>query len=452
MKKQNVLLGPMLMIAVPVALQNVVTVGVSMMDTIMLGSLGEVAMSASSLANQVFFIFTLVVFGTAGGSNILVAQYWGKRDVRAIHKVLGYTYRVVGAAALFLTAVALLFPRQIMCVLSPDPEVIEQGVAYLRIVAYSYLFFGISTVTGHILRSVHEINISLGASVVSLCVNVFFNWMFIFGNLGAPRMGVAGAALATTIARVTECMIMLAYMKWFEKNLRFGLAQMKKLDRGMARPFFKNCTPVICNELLWSVGSSMLMVVMGHMGKEVVAANSIYSVVSQLALVMAQGASSAAAVMVGNTIGSGNMPMLGRQTKMLRKIGVMLGAVAFVMIVGSRPLMPFIYHVSGETLAYMNQIMLIGGFVDFAATLNFVNMVGILRGGGDAKFVLFSDIVFLWLVAVPLGFLTGLVLHWPVWAVFIVLKIDNFIKLAAGILRIRKGKWVKDVTAQEAGS
>lgn len=202
----------MMVIAMPIALQNLITVGVSMMDTLMLGSLGEAALSASALANQLFFIFTLVIYGTAGGTNVLVAQFWGRKDRESIRRTLAYTYRIVLLFAFIMVALSLFAPRMIMHIFTNDPEVIALGADYLRIVSVSYLFFGIATISGNVLRAVRTVRIGLIASLVSLSVNIVLNWILIFGNLGMPEMGVSGAALATTIARICECITVMVYM------------------------------------------------------------------------------------------------------------------------------------------------------------------------------------------------------------------------------------------------
>jgi len=347
---------------------------------------------------------------------------------------------------IFMTAVSAIFPTFILSIFTKEADVIAEGAAYLRIVSIGFVFFGMTTITSGVLRSLHDVKIAVFGSVISLVVNVFFNWVFIFGNLGAPAMGVRGAAIATTIARVCEFLVVIGYTRFFEKNLKLRLKDLLKTDKSIRKTFFENCIPVMGNELLWSLGASMLSVVMGHMGQEVVAANSIYNVISQLSGVMAQGLSAAAAVLVGNTIGAGKTDELGFKVRSLQILGVAVGVVAAAIVFFSRPLMLAIYNVGDVTKDYVSQIMIAGAILELVRSLVFVNMVGILRGGGDAKFVLVNDVLFLWILAVPFGFLTGLVWNWPIAAVFLVLNCDNFIKLATSFWRIKSKKWIKDVT------
>lgn len=436
----------MLVIAIPIALQNLITVGVSMTDTVMLGSLGEVALSASSLANQLFFIFTLVIYGTAGGTNVLVAQYWGKKDISSFKKVLAYTYRIMFAAAMLMILFAAVFPQRVMWVFTSDPGVVEQGVQYLRIVAISYLFFGISTITTNILRSVQTVHISLLASILSLCVNIFFNWILIFGNLGAPALGIQGAAIATTIARIIECMVVIGYMKYKENKLNLRIKQLIPLDHVIGQSFRANCLPVIVNELLWSSGTALLSAVIGHMGTQFTAAYSIYNVISQLACVLSQGIAAAAAVMIGNTIGSKHYVLLPFIIRKLQKTACFTGIISFTMVLTLRPLMPLIYHITPTAMTYLMQILFIGAIMEGFRPVAFVNMVGILRGGGDAKFVLINDILFLWTICIPLGVVCGISLKLPIPLVFIILRFDDMIKVITSTIRIRRNHWMKNLT------
>lgn len=436
----------LLVLAIPVALQNLITVGVSMVDTVMLGSLGEVTLSASSLANQLFFIFTLVIYGTAGGSNVLVAQFWGKKDVTSIKKVMAYSYRVMLAFACIMVLCATLIPEQVMGLFSTDIRVVEEGVMYLRIVSISYVFFGIATITTNILRAVHTVNISLFASILSLLVNVIFNWILIFGKFGFPALGIRGAAIATTLARMIECLVVVIYLRFHEKKLHVRFKELLHLDAMLAKRFASNCGPVVCNELLWSCGTALLSVIIGRIGTQFTAAYSIYNVISQLACVMSQGLAAAAAVMVGNAIGAKREGAMDDIVKYLQHASYVVGVFAFLLVFALRPFMPYIYDISNTALEYLMQILWIGAIMEAFRPMAFVNMVGILRGGGDAKFVLINDILFLWTICLPCGYLCGLVFHMPIPIVFTILRFDDLIKVVTSTIRIRHHHWIKHVT------
>lgn len=440
------LLRQLMALAIPVAFQSMLGFAVNLLDTVMLGSLGEVQISASSLSNQLFFVLSLLVYGIVGGSNVLVAQFWGTKDTESINKVLAYTYRIALAAALITAVAGMAFPARILSIFSTDPMVIGEGSGYLRIVAASYLFYTVTTVTTGALRSVRNVRISVALSAVSLGTNALLNWVLIFGKLGAPRLGILGAAIATTAARIIEFILLLRYLAVKEDQLRLSLKKLIHLDTGLAKRYFSNTVPVILNELFWSVGSSVLAVIMGRMGTQFVAANSIFSVTSQIAGVLAQGLCSAAAVMVGNTIGAGESDNLLILTRQLQRVGLAAGFCTALVIVLLRPFMLSLYNVSDLTMGYANQIMWAGAVVQVFKTAQSMNMMGILRGGGDAKFVMVNDVVFLWSLAVPLGFMAGLVWKLPVPIVYCILNIEQFIKFFTSMGRLRGNKWFKNVT------
>ena len=438
--------GQMLKIAVPIAFQNMLTFAVSMMDTVMLGSLGEVAISASSLANQLTFILSVIMFGVSGGSNVLISQYWGKKDIGAIHKVLAIMYRVVLALVIVFSIVALFMPEGFLRIFTTDQRVIEQGVAYLKIVVWSFFFYAVTNVTLNMLRSVRAVKIAIVVYTVSLLVNTFFNWVFIFGKLGAPAMGIRGAAIGTLIARITEFAIVIVYMFRYDNKIKLKLKNLLPTDKQMIKDFAVNSFPVICNELLWAIGASILSVVVARMGTEVVAANSINNVAMQLVSVMVFGISAAAQVIVGNTIGAGDYEKLHQVTVTLKIFGIAIGVIAAVMMLAMKPLMMVLYIVSDLTKVYTGQIMTVTAFLLLFRGPENVNMMGILRGGGDSRFVLVADIIFMWTLAIPLGFFVAFQLGWPVAAVFIVLKIDEILKTFLSFWRLRNNNWVRNVT------
>ena len=298
----------LLALTLPVALQNVISYSVNLMDTLMLGGLGEVALSATSLANQVFFIYTVAIFGVAGGAIVLCSQYWGKKDVDSICRVASLALRISAAAGLLFTLVLFLFPRPVMQIFTAEPAVIEAGASYLRIVSLSYFFYGVTSTFLVVLRSVETVNVSVAIYGVSFAVNVFFNYVFIFGKFGAPRMGVAGAAVGTVLARVAEFVMIIAYMLVWEKKIRFRLHMLLWPSGGLARDLVRYGLPVMLNELLWSVAISMHSVILGHMSSDIVAANSICNVMFQMATSIILGVSNASAVLVGMLVGRGDYP------------------------------------------------------------------------------------------------------------------------------------------------
>ncbi|MBQ5696602.1 MAG: MATE family efflux transporter [Clostridium sp.] len=435
-----------LSIALPIAIQNLITFSVSLIDTMMLGALGEVQLSAASIGNNLFFILTVLIFGLAGGSNILISQYWGKGDVNTIHKILSIMYRACIIIVAVFVAIATILPEEFMRIYTSDIRVIEEGAIYLRIISIGYIFYALTNATIMMLRSVKTVKISLVVYSVSLMVNAIFNYIFIFGKFGVPALGVKGAAIATVMARIVEFLIVIIFMVKYENKICLRAKHLLKVDKIILKDFMVNCTPVLFNEFLWSTGSTMISIIIGRLGTETVAANSISNVVFQFVTVFIFGLSNATAVIIGNTIGEGKNEKAKEYSRTVGVLSILMGIMAGVVILLIRPIVVDFYNVSQATkdiaIQIMNSMSIIVIFQSFGITL----MMGVLRGGGDAKFVLVNDIIFLWLVAIPCGFLTAFVLKWPIAAVFFVVKSDEIIKSIIATIRVLSGKWVRNVT------
>ena len=436
----------MLAIALPIGIQNLITFTVSMSDTLMLGSLGEVQLSASSIGNNLFFILTVLMFGLGGGASVMASQYYGKKDMKSIHKIISIMYRLCILITMIFVGIAIFIPKQFISIFTTDTKVITAGVDYLRIVSIGYLFYSLTNCTITELRSVKTVKISMVVYSVSLAVNVFFNWVFIFGNLGFEPMGVKGAAIATVISRIVEFIIVLSYMVLYENKIQLKLKNIIALDKVMFKDFIKHCTPVLCNELLWSLGASMISIVVGRMGTEVVAANSINSVVNQFVTVFIFGLGSATSVIIGNTIGEGNYEKVKEYSVTITILSLIMGIVAGFIIYIISPYVVDLYNVSDSTKEIAKEIMSVSSILVVFQALSINTMMGILRGGGDNKFVLINDVLFMWAVAIPFGFIAAFVWKLPIVAVFLILKSEEILKVIASIIRILSGKWIKDLT------
>ena len=433
-------------IAVPIALQNLITVSVGMMDTLMLGRLGSGQLAASSLANQVFNIFMVINFGIGSGAGVLTAQYWGRKDPDAIRRVMSVMYRVSVTIALVMMALSLAVPEAIIRIFNQEPQVVADGAAYLRIIALTYLPVGITLTSNGVLRTVGTVRVALVVYGVSFFVNVFFNWVFIFGNLGAPRLEVRGAALGTLLARLTEVVIVLVFLACFEKKIRFRLGDLRRTDHAISRAFRQHATPVVINETLWSTGAAVVAVVLGNLGSEVVAANSITTIVYQFVTIFIFGMSNAAGVLVGNSIGEARYDHARQQARSFVVLAVALGLLSSAVILLVRGPFVALYNIPASTQALASDMLLFMAAAMPFISVAIISMMGVLRGGGDVRFVMVADIVFLWLVAIPLGFVTAFWLHWPVVAVYAVLKCDELLKTLLAAWRLRRGDWIRDLT------
>lgn len=419
-----------------------------MADTVMLGMLGEIQLSAASIANQLGFIFMLFGFGTGSGAVVLVSQFWGKKDVDSIHKTITVMYRIMIAASLVFTVLAVFFPRAVVSVFTTDELVILEAVTFLRIVGISYLFAGIASTTVTVLRAVRTVKISIVVYICSLVINIVLNWILIFGKLGAPALGAAGAAIATCIARFFEFAISMVFMFFFENKIKYKFKMLFARKLGILRNFMKNASPVVINELLWGTGMSVVAIVVGRMGREFVAANSICSVLSQLVTIIMAGIANGSAVIIGNTVGEGKYGRAKEYSYTILALSFLFGLISSGLVLLLKNPMISLYNISPLARTYANQIMIIFSVLVVFNSVNCTTLVGILRGGGDTRFVLVVDVVFMWIISIPLGFLTGLFLGWPVWAVYIVLKSDEVLKVIASVIRVLNGNWINDVTTK----
>ena len=436
----------MLSIAIPIGIQNLITFTVSMSDTLMLGSLGEVQLSASSIGNNLFFILTVLMFGLGGGASVMASQYYGKKDMKSIHKIISIMYRICILITFVFIGIAIFIPKQFISIFTTDARVIEAGIDYLRIVSIGYIFYSLTNCTITVLRSVKTVKISMVVYSISLAVNVLFNWVFIFGNLGVTPMGVKGAAIATVISRIAEFVIVLSYMILYENKIQLKFKNIISLDRVMFKDFIKNCTPVLFNELLWSLGASMISIVVGRMGTEVVAANSINSVVNQFVTVFIFGLGSATSVIIGNTIGEGDYDKVKEYSLTITILSLIMGIISGFIIFIISPYVVEFYNIADTTKEIAKEIMCVSSIIVVFQALSINTMMGILRGGGDNKFVLIYDVLFMWIVAIPFGFIGAFVWKLPIVAVFLIIKSDEILKVVASIIRILSGKWIKDLT------
>ncbi|MGG5461064.1 MATE family efflux transporter [Clostridium sp. B9] len=433
-------------IALPIAVQNLITFMVSMVDTMMVGSLGETQLSAVAVANNLFFVLTILMFGLAGGSNIMISQYWGKGNVKTIHKILAIMYRFCIAITAIFIVIALFLPKQFMGIFTTDLAVIDLGASYLRIVCIGYLFYAVTNCTIMMLRSVKTVRISMIVYSASLVVNAVLNWILIFGKFGMPAMGIQGAAIATVCARITEFLIVLVFMILYERKIGLRFKHLLKIDKTILKDYIGLVSPVLCNEFLWSTGASMISVIVGRMGTDVVAANSINTVAHQFVTVFVFGMSNATAVIIGNTIGRGEKKKAREYAQSIGVFALVMGIIASILINLIKGNIVDFYNISEATKAIALQIMTVTSIIVIFQSLGVNFMMGVLRGGGDAKFVLINDIIFMWLVAIPGGFFAAFVLELPVALVFLVIKCDEILKSVVSVVRVSSGKWVNDIT------
>ncbi|MFR9069965.1 MAG: MATE family efflux transporter [Paraclostridium sp.] len=433
-------------ISLPIATQNLITFAISMVDTLMLGRLGEISLSASAIGNNIFFILAVIIFGVGSASSVMGAQYFGKKDIKSIHKIMAIMYRICLLLAIFFTFISFFFSKQLISIFTDDKLVIVEGATYLRIISLGYILYALTSCTITILRSVKTIKISLLVYSVALVVNIFLNWVLIFGNLGFPALGVAGAAIATVLSRCSEILVILIFMSKFESKIKFKFKHLKLLDKVMFKDFIKVSTPIILNEFFWAIGSSMICIIVARMGTNVVAANSINNVVNQFATLFIHGLSSASSVIIGNTVGEGDKKKVMEYANTICILSIFMGILAGLTIYFLRPIAVNLYNISDDTKTIACEIMIATSIVSIFRALSANILMGILRGGGDNRFVFLLEMSFLWFIAIPLGFIAAFVLKLPIVLVFLIIRSDEILKSFIGAFRVARGKWIHDVT------
>ena len=436
-------------LVVPMALQNLINVGVTAIDVIMLGKVGETALSGSSLAGQIQFIMMLLFFGITSGATVLTAQYWGKKDTRTIEKILGMRLSVSLVVAAAFTIVALLIPETLMRIYSSDAEVITEGARYLRIVGLSYLCIAVTQVYLNIMRSIERVLIATFVYFMSLVVNVVVNALLIFGLCGFPKLGIVGAAIGTLCARITETVIVLVYARTRNRDVRIRLYDMFHIDRVLLRDYMVYAMPVVLNELMWGLGSSANTAVIGHMGSAAVAANSVAQVARQLATVVVFGISNATAIYLGKTIGERQILHARAYAKRFVGLSLLLGTIGGGIILLAAPVAGANLELTEQAKQYMNFMFFVMSYFTIAQSVNTTMVVGVFRSGGDTRFGLIMDVSTMWGCSILIGAVAAFVLHASVPVVYVILMSDELIKIPICVYRYRTYKWLNNVTREK---
>lgn len=435
-------------LVLPMALQNLINVGVTSADVIMLGKVGETALSASSLGGQVYFILNLIFFGLTSGAAVLTAQYWGRQDKKTIERVLGISLRIAIVVGILFTAAAEIMPASLMRIFTNDEEIIQAGVSYLRIVAVSYLFTAVTMVYLNIMRSVEKVVIATVVYSISLVVNVILNAVFIFGLLGMPRMGVAGAALATTISRFVELLIVI----WHNSRnqvVRLRLKNVFYREKALMKDFGLYVMPVLVNELLWGSGMATISAILGHMGSAAVAANSVVQVTRQLAMVVSFGVAGATAVVLGKTIGEGKEDLAKIYARRFVRLSFILGLCGGAVVLGVSPVARHFLALTPQASEYLKYMMYIMSYFCVGQSINTVLVVGVFRSGGDTRFGLILDGAALWGGSILFGAVAAFVWKFSVPLTFVFLASDEILKLPFSFWRYKSLKWLKNITREQ---
>lgn len=445
----------LLILALPVVAQNLITTSLGLLDTFMVGLLGSNQMSAVTVANVPVFIMQLIVFGLQSGSSVLFSQFWGKGDRESINRTMGLGFMIAGGITAIFAAVMFFYPVGVLRLITDNELLIELGRPYIRIVGFSYIFNSLSSIYIGMQRSIENAKFGMLVFAASMCCNTLGNYILIFGKFGAPALGITGAAIATLLSRVLEfgiCAVYALRCRTVPLNWRAIL----RPGTEMLHRFVRYSAPVLANETLWGTGASMFTVIMGHMdgSADIIAAYTVAGNIDKLATASIFGMAAATAVIIGKEIGVGTAKKEVQNTGLALctcavLVGVVFGTVEFIVFrFALQPYVLPLFGLSPTATAICSQMLLCYiismPFHGFASTM----VVGVLRGGGDVRASLVIDIVPLWFFSIPLAALLGLVLKVPLEIFCLYLLAESLLKTPIGIWRLRSGKWIHDVTVE----
>ncbi len=438
----------LIMLAIPISLQNLITFAVNFADNLMIGSLGDSAISGVYVGNQMQTVLQMFVAGIEGAILILAAQYWGKKDTDSIKKVVSIGAKAAFGVGIIVTLASVLFPAPLIRLFTADPGVVEEGIAYLRIVGFSYVFFCVSQVMIASMRSVETAKIGLYISVMTLVVNISLNYVLIFGRLGLPAMGVSGAAAATLISRILEMLVSVIYVFCVDKKLRFGFRDLLHIDGQLLKDFVRYGLPIIGGQLVWSVNMLANTKILGVYGAGVMAAASITNMLHNLMYVWVTGLASAVGIITGKTVGAGKYELMKEYAKTVQMIFLLVGIASGGLVFLLRDGFIGLYSASPEAQEYSRQFINVITVTIMGSCYQMPCLFGLVKSGGDISFVFKMDTVAVFAVVLPSAIIAQYLGAAP-WVVFAALKCDQILKCFVALVKINRFNWMKNLTREQ---
>jgi len=426
------------------AFQNLIVFGVNLADSVMMGAYNETSLSGVGICNNIQFFLNMAASGVASGMTVIASQYWGQKEKKPIFRVSAvamWMCTIITAAVFLFAAVA---PEPLIRLFTDKDAVVEQAILYLDIIKYTYLPFTLTTIMLAILRSVETVKIGFYVSLSSFAINILLNYMLIYGKFGAPEMGIRGAAVATLISRLIELFVVTVYILYIDKKLKMKIYHLFKADKQMFADYLKTGMPLMMSSISWGIAMSIQGAIIGRL---VESAISIATTLFQVATVVAYASSNVACVLIGKTIGE-NQPMeiIKKRSKNLQLIFLAIGVVSSLILLVSKNLIIGFYDATPQTVAITNQFIWVLCVTIIGTAYEAPALCGIVSGGGDTSFVLKNDIIFMWLIVLPLSFLSAFVFKFPVVVTFACLKADQVLKCAVALVKVNRFNWIKKAT------
>ena len=427
----------------PVVLQQLISVGVNFMDNLMVGSFGETQIAAASFGNQYYTLFQFICMGLGSGAVVLSAQFWGRKELAPLRQVAAIALQLTGALSVLFTLAAAIFPQAILRAFTHESGVITVGSPYMRLIGLTFVLAGLSSTATYLLRSVGNVRIPLIGSAGAFFLNIFFNWVFIFGKLGAPRLELVGAAVGTVIARIFEFAFIFGYFVLKDDCFGFRLKHFILSGGDLWKPYFRYGLPVLVSDTLLGLSLTLTGMIMGHVGEAASAASAIIMSMVKMTDILNAGMGGASAIVIGNTVGEGDIPRAKREGNTYMLLSFLFGLVIILplYLLGTPYLS--VYNIEEETRRMAQGMLLYSCLTMPIQTNAYISSKGVLRGGGDTRFLLVADSALVWILSIPVGALAALVWHWaPVW-VYVILRIQYPLKGIICFVRYVTGKWIK---------
>jgi putative MATE family efflux protein len=443
--RDRVFLRDMLALAIPVAFQQFITASLSMIDVLMVGRLGETSVAALGLANQIFFLLILFLFGVTSGMAIFTAQYWGKGDIENIHKVLGICLVFAVLVATGFTLAATLVPQTLMSFYTEDQEVIRLGSEYLRIVGLSYVMMAVAVSYISVLRSITMVKLTMVVAVIALGLKTLLAYLLIFGIGPFPVLGVRGAAIGTAFGWAFECVLLLVLVYVQKTPLAANPLTFFRFSRPFALTVLKTSMPAAINEVLWSLGITTYNAVYGHIGTDAIAAVNINATIEEMVFVLFMGLGNACAIMVGNKIGSGGKDMAFEYGRRFLILGVAMAVMGGMLVLSARNFVIGLYPLSPSGTLNLYGLMTVYAFSSWLRVFNFMLFIGALRAGGDTRYSMFTELFSIWVVGVPAALIGGFVLDLPVYGVYALVLLEEAVKAVIVFRRFLSRRWIHDL-------
>ena len=435
-------------IALPMALQSLISFGVGLADNYMVGSLGDAALSGVLISNQVQWLLHMLCAGLSAAMVILAAQYLGKGDTKNAKIVISITIKIAFASGALLTLLVSIFPGRILGIFSQDAAVLSEGMKYIPIVCFTYIFFCLNGMMLASMRCVQNTKVGFLSSATGFCVSVFLNWVLIFGNLGFPSLGVTGAAISTLIARIMEFSVTFLYIRFADKVLLFRFKDLMFWDRTLLFDYFKHGSPVILGDILWGIGGATQIAILGRLGAEVLAANTIAANLHQIMGVFVYAIAGASGIIIGRTVGEGDVDKVKAYSRVLQRVFLSFGVFSGILIFLTKDLIlaAGFPDITPEARSYAIQFLTVFSITIVGTSYQMSVLTGIVRAGGATSFVLLNDLFWVWVVVIPSALLSAFVFEFPPVVVFACLKCDQIFKCSVAVIKLHRWNWMKKLT------